>query len=119
LNPPQPTTKPPYEPGFAFRLLLWFGIYIGAQLPLIPYRQDWAWFPMGLLGPFVYLANKITGAEIALPMWTLRVLYIGYALHLIASLVVRRRKIFQLLIWILFVLVIFNLGGCEMDQHLH
>jgi hypothetical protein len=119
LNANPTTAKVPYEPSLPLRLLLWFGLYFGAQLPLIPYRQDWAWFPLGLLGPFVYLLNKITGAEIALPMWTLRVLYIGYALHLIASLVVRRRKTFQLLIWILLVLVIFNLGGCEMDQHLH
>jgi peptidoglycan/LPS O-acetylase OafA/YrhL len=74
---------------------------------------------MGLLGPFVYLANKITGTEITFPGWTLRATYAFYAIHLVASLVVRRRRTFQILIWILLALVIFNLGGCELDQHLH
>jgi hypothetical protein len=119
MNPAQSNPKAPYEPHLVLRLLLWFGLYFGAQLPLIPYRQDWAWFPMGLLGPFVYLANKITGAEIVLPIWTLRALYACYAIHLLASLVVRRGKTFQVLIWILLFVVIFNLGGCELDQHLH
>lgn len=100
MNSDQPNPKAPYQPSLHIRLLAWFGIYFAAQLPLIPYHADLVWFPMGIFGPFVLLADKITRTEIALPIWTLKAAYALYTVHLAASLIVRRRKMFRILIWI-------------------
>ena len=111
--------KPPYQPGLLVRLLIWFGIYFAAQLPLIPYHADYVWYPFGLVMPFVMLADKLTHSEIHLPALTLNILYVFYAAHLAASLIVRPRRTYYILIWILVFLVIFNLAGCELVQHTH
>jgi len=119
LKTDRPNPKPPYEPKLLVRVLFWFGIYFAAQLPLIAYHADFVWFPLGLVGPFVILADKLTRSEIHLPAWTLNATYAFYAVHLAASLIVRRRKTFYILVWILIFIVLFNLAGCEMDQHMH
>jgi hypothetical protein len=88
------------------RLLWWFGIYLGAQLPLIllfPFILDYPWG----LGPYFAFvcgssnepAYRMTG-------------FLVYIVHFLANLTFSSRTIFNVLRIILIVIVILNTGSC-------
>ena len=99
LDPPRKT-----------RAALWFGIYFAAQLPLISVIGAFYLFPTGLFRSFFPTNGEISPsvgiAVIVVP-------YVVYLVHLIASLNVRSRTTFQMLLVILFVMVVMNLVGCK------
>ncbi len=112
------------------RLLWWFGIYLAAQLPLIPLvlpLRGWMrfLFPTGMAWPLIYLTGgllarigKVGSAYGEYFVITLMIVpWILYAVHLFLSLSVRSRRHFLILLWILGALVLFNLGSCAYFLH--
>ncbi|MCE0484438.1 MAG: hypothetical protein LV479_09395 [Methylacidiphilales bacterium] len=121
--------KSSYSPFFGVRLLWWFGVYVIAQLPLIPwvwrYPAAWFNFPTGIAWPlfllterFIDWTHRFGSAASEYFVIALMVLpWIVYAAHLIFSLYVRKRRTFLILMWILGVIVLFNLGSCAYFIH--
>ena len=120
-------------PHRVIRLLLWFGIYFAAQLPLIPWgcKIDWhLWplYPMTMEWSFVSLVTwlmphmpnnsdgSITSTRQAIEtcIWTVGEIFpwATYVVHLICTLCVRKRRSFLILMWILIVIVALNFASC-------
>ena len=123
-------------PPLPVRLFWWFGIYIAAQLPLIPLlcllnkgwpRLSWDWFlfPTGMawwlfiltswLGNAIGRVSHTAGEYYVLALMVLP--WFGYAVHLFYSLRVSKRVTFLILMWILVGIVLFNLGSCASFLH--
>jgi len=121
--------KSPYSPSFGVRLLWWFGIYVVAQLTLIPWVWPpgliWLIFPTGMAwwlllmtAPFTEWMHRFGSAVGEYGVIALMVLsWIVYVTHLIFSLCVRERRTFHILMWILGAIVLFNLGSCASFIH--
>ena len=100
----------PYAPSVGVRLLWWFGIYFGAQLPFYiraPGLIIWIGkFPEGALAPFV------PSDFVSDPGGILGTLgYAVYLGHFILNLVVRTKRVFFLLMIILILLLCLTLYG--------
>ena len=107
--------EPPYSPPLGVRLFCWFGIYFGAQLPLILFILFFWAFPIGLA---TYVLSMFPGLE-ALPLAKVIAYALAYAFylgHVILSLVVRSKHIFFLLMIILIIVVCLNFSGCGADM---
>ena len=105
------------DPPRRTRAAWWFGIYFVAQIPLISLIAGFYLFPIGLFRP---LFPPDGGDNAPSAFLVIVGPYVVYLMHLIASLNVRSRNIFQLLMVVLIVLVVLNLVGCEsMVEGLH
>jgi uncharacterized BrkB/YihY/UPF0761 family membrane protein len=112
--------KTPLEnkPNVGVRMLLWFGIYFGAQLPLIAYYPFITLFPAGLISAYIspflpapendYFPVLRCGPAVILG-------YVFYLVHFLLTLVMSRPHAFRILIRILIVAVIVNFTGCAMS----
>lgn len=99
------------EPPAKIRTAWWFGIYFAAQLPLISMIAAFYLFPIGLSRAFVPAS---AGGDNKSLMWLFLLgPYVIYLAHFIATLTVRSKKFFQILMVMLIVLVVLNLVGCE------
>ena len=127
----------PPAPPRRIRLLCWFGIYVVAQLPLIPWvyhANAWLWllFPMGMEYGLLCLVWEIIPRSIldaggdqhnaqilqGCVGWVTAVLpWVTYVTHLICTLCIRRRRSFLILIWLLAGIVLFNTAGCAYFFH--
>jgi hypothetical protein len=114
-------------PSRGIRLLCWFGIYVAAQLPLIPwmYRFDrtlWPLFPMGMEWGLICLIGALVPRVIweaggdqfqYCAWWVAAVLpWVTYVVHFVCTLCVRNRRTFLTLVWILIGVVLFNTASC-------
>jgi len=104
--------KSPYSPTLGVRLLCWFGIYFGAQLPLVFFAFAFWMFPLGL-ATFIFpllggLGSLQLEKEIAATL-----AYTFYLWHLILSLTIRSKRIFVVLMVVLIIVVCLNLLSCE------
>ena len=125
-------------PNRFIRLLWWFGIYLAAQLPLIPWALNMDWhlwplFPMAMEWSFVCLVSALmphmpnnpdgsitaTRQTIENFTWTVAIIlpWATYVIHLIWTLCVRRRRSFLILIWILIGIVVLNVASCAYFFH--
>ena len=99
---------PAHAPSLGKRLLIWFGIYFGLQLPLIGLLPFFWLFPVGLAYRFfppLYLRDG--------PSQLAQLTAYGfYAVHLALSLVVKNRWAFWILVLSLLVVVSLNLSTC-------
>jgi len=112
--------NPPLEdnPNVGVRMLIWFGIYFGAQLPLIAYYPFITMFPAGLISAYIspflpapendYFPVLRCGPAVILG-------YVFYLVHFFLTLVASRPHVFRILIRILIVAVILNFTGCAMS----
>jgi hypothetical protein len=120
-----------YRPSVGVRLLWWFGIFLAAQLPLIPLilwihcnsGRIWFVFPMGLEWPFFLLTAWLVPQPDPTTSFAQNLHYAYriimmvfpwaiYAVHLFLSLCIRERRHFLILMWILGAIVLLNLASC-------
>jgi len=119
------------------RLLWWFGIYLAAQLPLIPWALNidwhlWPLFPMAMEWGFIGLVSWLVprsvfeagGNQHAAQIlencvwWVAAILpWATYVTHLICTLCVRKRRSFLILMWILIGIVLLNITSCAYFFH--
>jgi len=124
-------------PSRTIRLLCWFGIYVAAQLPLVPwaYYIDWRlWplFPMAMEWGFICLVSALVprsllemggnqySADIVryFLWWVAAILpWAAYFTHFTCTLFVRERRSFLILIWILIGIVLLNIASCAYFFH--
>jgi hypothetical protein len=104
-----------YVPSLGKRLLLWFGIYFGAQVPLHIYISSFYLFPVGLFEMFDHLSllQVLSVGEGLAAFIFLIVPYLFYFGHLILSLSIRSKRGFFVLMAILIIAVCLNLYGCN------
>jgi hypothetical protein len=98
--------KLPDTVGLKKRLLWWFGIYFGLQLPLIMLFPFILNFPWGLAPYFAFIfgssnepAFRMTG-------------YLFYFVHFLATITLSSRAIFNVLRIVLIIVVILNTVSC-------
>ncbi len=112
------------------RLLLWFGIYFGAQIPLIPWTykawQLWPFFPMTLEWGFGGLVAWLVPRNVwdaggdrlrDCVWWVAAALPLIYVVHLICTLCVQSRRSFLGFVWILIGILFLNIAGCAYFLH--
>ena len=108
------------DPPVKIRAALWFGIYFAAQLPLISMTAGFYLFPTGLFKVLIPVGTNGISGPGPLFWFVLFGPYVIYLVHLIATLNVRSKAVFQILLVVLIVLVVLNLAGCEsIVQGLH
>ena len=102
-----------YVPSLGKRLLLWFGVYFGFQLPLIGLLPFFWLFPMGLatrfFPPLSIQDSPSQAAQLAA--------YGFYVVHLTLSLAIKSRWVFLILMIILLVVVSLNLSTCMKETN--
>lgn len=116
INEESRKTKPLfYEPDVAIRLAWWFGINgIPLAYCFIGGPMMFALYPSGLAMPFLSGTNMIhdsTGATAERVMWVCGGFYI---VHFILTLVIPNKRVFWILVWVLFAALVLNLSGCAM-----
>jgi len=102
-----------YAPSIGVRLLCWFGIYFGAQLPLIFFAFAFWMFPMGLAAYLFSIFPRITVPNQFINVTACTLAYAFYLIHLTLSLTVRNKRTFIVLMIILIIAVCLTLFGCE------
>ncbi len=122
--------KQPDEPSVGIRLVWWFGVYFGAQVPLLLYiNHFWNFKVIGIIAmirafPFGLGHMISTHLTYDLPAKYQGVCsqfcngylpYLIYLAHLGVSLAVRSKRVFYLLMLALAVILALNLSSCVSD----
>ena len=102
-----------YIPSFGIRLLLWFAIYLGLQLPLFGLFPFFYLFPMGLAKRFFPPIDP----QGAVSQMAQLCAYGFYLVHLTLSLAIANKWVFWVLMIILLVVVSLNLSTCMKETN--
>jgi hypothetical protein len=110
-----------YAPNIFIRLILWFAIYFGAQVPFIVENPRFVgvfWcFPFGLALYIDHFCPWKSDAHWSSADWAVAIAYGFYFVHLLLSLVLRSKWSFLFLMIILIGVVSLNLFGCAAEWH--
>jgi hypothetical protein len=110
LDSQQPSAEPVPTPRIRIRLLWWFGIYFGGQLPLVKALFFFPLFPLGLLEWIPRPRDNPIHPPNFAPF--IVAAYGFYLAHFILSVWFSRATAFRILMISLLVVIVFNTIGC-------